>query len=87
MDGGALTLSQRRPPSPEHPSRQQLRGFSLAPNSPQTAVADAPEASEHQRISCVAFPVLVERLGNQMSNESVLECVQRMKDEAIRKES
>ena len=48
---------------------------------------DAPEASEHQRISCVAFPVLVERLGHRMSNESVLECVQRMKDEAIRKES
>ena len=68
-------------------TKQLLAGFSLAPNSPQTAVSDAPEASEHQRISCVAFPVLVERLGNQMSNESVLECVQRMKDEAIRKES
>jgi len=28
----------------------------------------------------------VERLNNRMSNESVLERVQRMKDEAIRKE-
>jgi len=53
----------------------------------QKEVGWAPEALEHQRISCVAFPVLVERLGHRMSNESVLECVQRMKDEAIRKES
>ena len=30
--------------------------------------------------------LLVERLNNRMSNESVLERVQRMRDEAIRKE-
>ena len=38
------------------------------------------------RPSPLAFPLLVERLGNRMSNESVLERVQRMRDEAIRRE-
>ena len=41
---------------------------------------------ETPRPSPLAFPLLVERLNNRMSNESVLERVQRMKDEAIRKE-
>ena len=36
------------------------------------------------RPSPLAFPLLVERLNNRMSNESVLERVQRMKDEAFR---
>ncbi|MFL2498134.1 MAG: ligase-associated DNA damage response DEXH box helicase [Parasynechococcus sp.] len=34
----------------------------------------------------LAFPLLVERLNNRMSNESVLERVQRMRDEALRRE-
>ena len=34
----------------------------------------------------LAFPLLVERLNNRMSNESVLERVQRLRDEAIRRE-
>ena len=34
----------------------------------------------------LAFPLLVERLNNRMSNESVLERVQRMRDEAERRE-
>ena len=34
----------------------------------------------------IALFLLVERLNNRMSNESVLERVQRMRDEAIRKE-
>ncbi|MGB1775660.1 MAG: ligase-associated DNA damage response DEXH box helicase [Synechococcus sp.] len=34
----------------------------------------------------LAFPLLVERLNNRMSNESVLERVQRMKNEAERRE-
>ena len=34
----------------------------------------------------LAFPLLVERLNNRMSNESVLERVQRMRDEAVRRE-
>jgi len=38
------------------------------------------------RPSPLAFPLLVERLNNRMSNESVLERVQRMRDEAIRRE-
>ena len=38
------------------------------------------------RPSPLAFPLLVERLNNRMSNESVLERVQRIKDEAIRRE-
>ena len=38
------------------------------------------------RPSPLAFPLLVERLNNRMSNESVLERVQRMKDEAFRRE-
>ena len=42
---------------------------------------------ETPRPSPLAFPLLVERLNNRMSNESVLERVQRMKDEAIRRES
>ena len=41
---------------------------------------------ETPRPSPLAFPLLVERLNNRMSNESVLERVQRMKDEAIRRE-
>ena len=35
----------------------------------------------------IAWLLMVERLNNRMSNESVLERVQRMRDEAIRKES
>ncbi len=38
------------------------------------------------RPSPLAFPLLVERLNNRMSNESVLERVQRMRDEAVRRE-
>ena len=38
------------------------------------------------RPSPLAFPLLVERLNNRMSNESVLERVQRMRDEALRHE-
>ena len=34
----------------------------------------------------LAFLLLVERLNNRMSNESVLERVQRMRDEALRRE-
>lgn len=34
----------------------------------------------------LAFPLLVERLNSRMSNETVLERVQRMRDEAFRKE-
>ena len=34
----------------------------------------------------LAFPLLVERLNNRMSNESVLERVLRMRDEALRRE-
>ena len=34
----------------------------------------------------LAFPLLVERLNARMSNESVLERVQRMRDEAVRRE-
>ena len=34
----------------------------------------------------LAFPLLVERLNNRMSNESVLERVQRMKEQAINQE-
>ena len=34
----------------------------------------------------LAFPLLVERLNNRMSNESVLERVERLRDEAIRRE-
>ena len=41
---------------------------------------------ETPRPSPLAFPLLVERLNNRMSNESVLERVQRMKDEALRRE-
>ena len=41
---------------------------------------------ETPRPSPLAFPLLVERLNNRMSNESVLERVQRMRDEALRKE-
>ena len=41
---------------------------------------------ETPRPSPLAFPLLVERLNNRMSNESVLERVQRMRDEAIRRE-
>ena len=41
---------------------------------------------ETPRPSPLAFPLLVERLNNRMSNESVLERVQRMKEEAIRRE-
>ena len=32
------------------------------------------------------FPLLVERLNNRMSNETVLERIQRMQEEAIRRE-
>ena len=35
----------------------------------------------------MAFPLLVERLNNRMSNESVLERIQRMQAEALKKES
>ena len=38
------------------------------------------------RPSPLAFPLLVERLNNRMSNESVLERVQRMKEQAINQE-
>ena len=38
------------------------------------------------RPSPLAFPLLVERLNNRMSNESVLERVQRMRNEAMRRE-
>ena len=41
---------------------------------------------ETPRPGPLAFPLLVERLNNRMSNESVLERVQRMKDEAFRRE-
>ena len=34
----------------------------------------------------LAFPLLVERLNNRMSNETVLERIQRMQEEAIRRE-
>ena len=35
----------------------------------------------------MAFPLLVERLNNRMSNESVLERIQRMQAEALRREA
>ena len=35
----------------------------------------------------LAFPLLVERLNNRMSNESVLERVQRMMTDALRQEN
>ncbi len=41
---------------------------------------------ETPRPTPLAFPLLVERLNNRMSNETVLERVQRMKAEAIRRE-
>ena len=34
----------------------------------------------------LAFPLLVERLNNRMSNETVLERIQRMQEEALRRE-
>jgi len=34
----------------------------------------------------MAFPLLVERLNNRMSNESVLERIQRMQAEALKRE-
>jgi ATP-dependent Lhr-like helicase len=40
-----------------------------------------------ERPGPLAFPLLVERLNNRMSNESVLERIQRMQNEAIKKES
>lgn len=40
-----------------------------------------------QRPTPLAFPLLVERLNNRMSNESVLERIQRMQQEAIKHES
>jgi ATP-dependent Lhr-like helicase len=42
--------------------------------------------AETPRPGPLAFPLLVERLNNRMSNESVLERVERMKDEAFRRE-
>ena len=39
------------------------------------------------RPSPMAFPLLVERLNNRMSNESVLERIQRMQAEALRREA
>lgn len=38
------------------------------------------------RPSPLAFPLLVERLNNRMSNESVLERIQRMQREALNRE-
>ena len=35
----------------------------------------------------MAFPLLVERLNNRMSNESVLERIQRMQAEALKREA
>ena len=42
--------------------------------------------SEMQRPGPLAFPLLVERLRNRMSNESILERVTRMQNEALKYE-
>ena len=44
------------------------------------------DAQKQRHLRPLAFPLLVERLNNRMSNESVLERVQRMRQEAERRE-